>query len=345
MKRGNILLAHAVIALIAANEGSSVYSLMNNFAVVSSIRCPWLRTAYCHTTTIPTVHACSLFPARNQIDVDNHSTTSRNNRRFKTARTATSTKQEVTEVSNKQSFFSFFETKVDSTTTETNRPTLMRKTLIQGLSLALAGTIIAIVTRPAWAISKSRTDGYAVLKTEAEWKQQLSPMQYYVLRQGGTEKPGFSILEKETRSGTYVCAGCGAPLFESNSKFKSGTGWPSFARSVENNVEIELSNQIAASFSGLELRCHACGGHVGHVFTDGMLFVGTEAAKTGKRFCIDGAALLFYPAVDENQQDSYVGGDGERYVVRGDLSAKSSFVKQELPQLFDPPTITPRDRV
>jgi peptide-methionine (R)-S-oxide reductase len=143
--------------------------------------------------------------------------------------------------------------------------------------------------------SRSRTEGYAVQKTEEEWKSLLTPRQYEILRNGGTERPYSSVLEGEKREGTFHCVACGTPLFESNVKFQSGTGWPSFASALP-GVEIEKVNSIQLSLSGAELKCQTCGGHLGDVFNDGFLFVGTPAAKTGKRFCIDGAALVFKPA-------------------------------------------------
>lgn len=209
------------------------------------------------------------------------------------------------------------------------RRNVWKKTAVQMASVVTAGTALAVLTRPAWAAQKSRTAGYTVQKTEKEWKSILSPIQYNILRQGGTERPGFSILEKEKRPGVFRCAGCDTPLFATADKFNSKTGWPSFARSIGSNVEIEALNPMAASFSGAELRCQTCGGHLGDVFNDGFLFVGTEAAVTGKRYCIDGAALVFYPE-----------GDGGSDPVRGDQSANN---KPVIPSFLEPPKVTPRD--
>ena len=171
-------------------------------------------------------------------------------------------------------------------------------------------------------IIKSRTEGYAVQKSDTEWKEQLSSMQYYVLREGGTERPGYSILEGEKREGIFECAACGTPLFESRYKFSSGTGWPSFARSLP-GVEIEKVNPVQKTLSGAELRCSTCGGHLGDVFQDGYLFVGTEAQKSGQRFCIDGAALVFRSNSGETQ--------------RGDTKAKP----KPAPSWLEPPAINP----
>jgi len=210
------------------------------------------------------------------------------------------------------------------------RRRVWKKTVVQFASVLTAGTAIALLTRPAWASQKSRTEGYAVQKSQAEWKEQLSPMQYFVLREGGTERPGFSILESEKRAGTFKCAACDTPLFQSSDKFNSGTGWPSFARGLE-GVEIENINPIQANLAGAELRCRTCGGHLGDVFNDGFLFVGTEAAITGKRFCIDGAALVFYPQ------------DGGSPPLRGDVPAAKK--ESKLASLLEPPKVKPRDGV
>jgi peptide-methionine (R)-S-oxide reductase len=159
--------------------------------------------------------------------------------------------------------------------------------------------MVVLATMPpvaAAADPKSRTDGYAVQHSEREWAYMLSGAQYNILRKGGTERQKSSILNENTITnvGTYVCAGCDTPLFSSGDKFNSGTGWPSFAAALE-GAEVEDLNPIRATLSGREVRCHTCGGHLGDLFNDGMIYVGTAAAKTGKRYCIDGAALIFKP--------------------------------------------------
>lgn len=206
-----------------------------------------------------------------------------------------------------------------------NRRILWTKKAAQAGSIVIGATLLISLSRPVWAASgnTSRTEGYKVQKTEDEWKAELSPIQYDILRRGGTENPGFSVLEKEKRSGTFRCAGCGTPLFSSADKFNSGTGWPSFARGLP-DVEVENVNAFTKNFSGAELRCGTCGGHLGDVFMDGALFFGTEAFKTGERYCIDGAALVFYP--DE--------GDP----LRGDTPKA-----KEVPSWLEPPSINPKD--
>ena len=138
---------------------------------------------------------------------------------------------------------------------------------------------------------KSRTDGYSIQHTEREWAYILSGPQYNILRRGGTERQKSSILNTFTSAnvGTYTCAGCNTPLFESDSKFSSGTGWPSFSAALE-GVEVENVDPVRAALDGREVRCGSCGGHLGDLFNDGWLLRGTSASKTGKRYCIDGAA-------------------------------------------------------
>ena len=128
---------------------------------------------------------------------------------------------------------------------------------------------------------------YPVNKTEAEWKAQLSSEAYYVLRQAGTERPFTSPLNNEKRKGTFHCAACNTPLFKSDHKFDSGTGWPSFDREIKGNVAYGSDNKLG--YSRDEEHCATCGGHLGHVFNDG------PRKTTGKRHCINGVALTFVP--------------------------------------------------
>ena len=127
-----------------------------------------------------------------------------------------------------------------------------------------------------------------VSKTEAEWKQQLTPEQYYVTRQHGTERAFSSPLNGEKRQGTFSCACCGAPLFSSNTKFDSGTGWPSFWAPVE-KVAVSEHDDRSWLVRRTEVRCAACDAHLGHVFPDGP-------RPTGARYCMNGTALKFNPA-------------------------------------------------
>ncbi len=128
---------------------------------------------------------------------------------------------------------------------------------------------------------------YQITKTETEWKAILSPEAYYVLRQAGTERPFSSSLNKNYDTGTYVCAACETPLFKSDHKFDSGTGWPSFDQEIANNVAYSTDHKIG--YARTEEHCGTCGGHLGHVFNDG------PKETTGKRHCINGVALKFIP--------------------------------------------------
>jgi len=122
--------------------------------------------------------------------------------------------------------------------------------------------------------------------TDQEWRARLTPEQYHVLREHGTEPPGTSPLNREKRQGMFVCAGCGEPLFASDTKFESGSGWPSFYAPVEDAVATEEDRSLFMART--EVHCQRCGGHLGHVFPDGP-------KPTGQRFCINGAALDFEP--------------------------------------------------
>ena len=124
-------------------------------------------------------------------------------------------------------------------------------------------------------------------KPDAEWKHDLTAEQYRVLRQHGTERAGTSPLNAEKRKGTYRCAGCGAELFDSATKYESGSGWPSFYAPKQDAIETSLDRSMMMTRT--EVHCAKCGGHLGHVFPDGP-------EPTGERFCMNGAALAFEPA-------------------------------------------------
>src|SRR5512134_4075386 len=127
---------------------------------------------------------------------------------------------------------------------------------------------------------------FAVTKTDEEWRRQLTPEQYQVLRQHATERPGSCALLQEKRPGAFNCVGCGQPLFRSARKFESGTGWPSFFAPLDGAVGTQTDG--SHFMVRTEVHCSRCGGHLGHVFEDGP-------PPTGLRYCINGIALRFEP--------------------------------------------------
>ena len=131
------------------------------------------------------------------------------------------------------------------------------------------------------------SEHFAVEKPDEEWRRELSPEAYHVLRKHGTERSGTSPLNQEKRAGTFVCAGCGTPVYDAATKFESGTGWPSFTAPIEGGVG--TSEDRSLFMTRIEVHCAKCGGHLGHVFPDGP-------KPTGLRYCMNGAAMEFKPA-------------------------------------------------
>ncbi|TPG53800.1 peptide-methionine (R)-S-oxide reductase [Roseomonas nepalensis] len=129
-------------------------------------------------------------------------------------------------------------------------------------------------------------DEYQVQRSEAEWRASLAPDAFKVLRQHGTERAGTSPLNAEKRDGVFHCAGCQSPLFTSDTKFESGTGWPSFWKPIEGAIRTKTDR--AFFMTRTEVHCATCGGHLGHVFPDGP-------RPTGQRYCMNGVSLSFHP--------------------------------------------------
>lgn len=148
-------------------------------------------------------------------------------------------------------------------------------------------TVILIICLSSCKSEAQKKETFKINKSEAEWKSQLTDIQFYVLRKEGTERAFSSPLDKNYSAGTYVCAGCDTPLFKSEHKFNSGSGWPSFDREIKGNVAFSVDYKIGIARS--EEHCATCGGHLGHVFNDG------PRNTTGMRHCINGAALKFIP--------------------------------------------------
>ena len=136
-------------------------------------------------------------------------------------------------------------------------------------------------------VMAASNNNFEINKTDEEWRKTLTPEQFSVLRKHGTERAGTSPLDKEYAKGNYLCAGCDLPLFTSETKFNSHTGWPSFYDPIPG--AIATTTDKALFMTRVEVHCHRCGGHLGHVFDDGP-------APTGKRYCMNGVSLKFIPS-------------------------------------------------
>lgn len=153
------------------------------------------------------------------------------------------------------------------------------------LSAAAAGGIWWQTSRSGGAVAAE--DDFEIQLSAAEWRERLTEEQFLVLREEKTERAYSSPLDSEKREGTYHCAGCDLPLYSSDAKYDSGTGWPSFTKPLENAIGTKPDNTLFAERT--EVHCRRCGGHLGHVFDDGP-------PPTGKRYCMNGLSLEFRPA-------------------------------------------------
>ncbi len=133
--------------------------------------------------------------------------------------------------------------------------------------------------------NKTKEMTYKVQKTDTEWRNELSPTQFNILREKGTERPGTGEYNLHYKKGTYSCAGCGTPLFESNNKYDSHCGWPSFDEAIEGKIRYQKDTSLGRTRT--EILCANCGGHLGHIFDDG------PQETTGKRYCVNSLSLDF----------------------------------------------------
>jgi len=164
---------------------------------------------------------------------------------------------------------------------------MKKRYLLQaGVAIAGAAWLTRYLPRRPEAMAATN-ENFQITKTDEEWQQILTPEQFKVLREHGTERAGSSPLDKEYGKGTFACAGCEQPLFTSDTKFNSGTGWPSFYAPIEGAIATTVDRSWFMTRT--EVHCHRCGGHLGHVFNDGP-------QPTGQRYCMNGVALKFIPS-------------------------------------------------
>jgi len=155
-------------------------------------------------------------------------------------------------------------------------------------ALAWLGIGVSLPVLAACGSEPVQAQSFPVTRTEAQWRERLTDMQFRVLREEATERAFTSPLDDEKRAGMFHCAGCNNAIYSSRHKFDSGTGWPSFYRAADNSA-VGYSTDRLLGYERVEVHCADCGGHLGHVFDDGP-------RPTGKRHCINGVAMVFRPA-------------------------------------------------
>ena len=161
---------------------------------------------------------------------------------------------------------------------------MSKRTFLASAAAAIGGFALGGCSKQS-AMASAAT--FEVVKTPEQWRALLTPAQYRVLREAATERAGSSPLNAEKRRGTFVCAGCQLPLYTSQTKFESGTGWPSFTAPIDNAVRTQPDPGLFGART--EVHCRRCGGHLGHVFDDGP-------PPTGQRWCMNGVAMEFVAA-------------------------------------------------
>ena len=149
---------------------------------------------------------------------------------------------------------------------------------------AIVGAVV-LFRHSFWRSPETTNTKFEITKSEEEWRKILTLEQFQVLRKHGTERAGTSLLDKQYAQGTYLCAACDLPLFTSQTKFNSGTGWPSFYAPIENAIETTTDRSLFIART--EVHCRRCGGHLGHVFEDGP-------KPTGQRYCMNGVSMKFF---------------------------------------------------
>ncbi len=163
---------------------------------------------------------------------------------------------------------------------------MKRRTLLFAAFIPLGTSTLLFSSKKSASIAKTASK-FEVTKTESQWRKLLTPAQFEVLRKEGTERAGTSPLTEEHRKGKFACAGCNLALFTSETKFESGTGWPSFYEPIANAVKTSVDSSFGQTRT--EVHCRRCGGHLGHVFEDGP-------KPTGLRYCMNGVAMKFIAA-------------------------------------------------